>query len=200
MTGVQTCALPISTIIHTDYNTIDNFHNKFKTHSKYQQYDIKNTYDTPSKISSKERPTYIVEHFCRIIKQAAKRDDIINESSIKREIPIPPTYFGGYKMLEIGFIKKVIRQNHYSDKDLTTRAIIFKGLTRMDKEFYSPDYSKTPLPTQGDYRRTLYWNPNVQTDSTGCASVEFYNNGSCTKYNIDAQTVTRKGEMGILNK
>ena len=182
-----------STIIHTDYNTIENFHNKFKTHSKYQQYDIKNTDDTPSKTSSKERPTYIVEHFCRIIKQEAKRDDVLE--LVGRDLAVL-----GHDVLDIAKVKQLIRKNHYSDKDLTKRAIIFQGLTRMDKEFYSPDYNKTPLPTQGDYRRTLYWNPNVQTDSTGCASVEFYNNSSCTKYYIDAQTVTRKGEMGILNK
>ena len=159
---------------------------------------------SPDKTSAKKKPNYIVEHFCRIIKQKAKRDVVMEKSKLEEYMAegLNPTVniIEGQAMGFIGNTKEVIRKNKYSHYDKTKRAIIFQGLTRMDKEFYSPDYSKTPLPTQGDYRRTLYWNPNVQTDSTGCASVEFYNNGSCTKYYIDAQTVTKNGEIGVLYK
>ena len=34
-------------------------------------------------------------------------------------------------------------------------------------EFYSPDYSKKPLPDAKDYRRTLYWTPKVIFDDKG---------------------------------
>ncbi len=65
-------------------------------------------------------------------------------------------------------------------------------------EFYSPDYSQ--LPKDADYRRTLYWNPNVTTDSKGAASVEFYNNGSCRKIDLSAETLTKAGEMGAITR
>lgn len=65
-------------------------------------------------------------------------------------------------------------------------------------EFYSPDYSQ--LPKDADYRRTLYWNPNVTTDSKGSASVEFYNNGSCRKIDLSAETLTKAGEMGAITR
>ena len=194
-----TCYLD-STVIHTDSKVIDEIYSKFKDHSEYQQYEIHNNDRSPTKTSSKDRPNYVVEHFCRIIRQKAKRDVVLNKSTIVREIPIPPTYIEGYEMAEIGFTKEVIRVNKYSQYDKVRRAIIFQGLTRMDMEFYTPDYSKTPLPAQGDHRRTLYWNPNVETDVNGQASVKFYNNSNCTKYHIDAQTVTKGGEIGELSR
>ena len=190
-----TCYLD-STVIHTNAKTIEAFYKKFQDHANYQQYDIQNMNNAPIKTSAGVKPKYVVEHFCRIIKQKAKRDVIMTKSKIESA----KTIIQGQEMGAIGTTKEVIRENKYSHYDKIKRAIIFQGLTRMEKEFYSPDYSKTPLPTQGDYRRTLYWNPNVKTDSNGQASVEFYNNSSCTKYNIDAQTVTKNGEIGVLFK
>jgi len=62
------------------------------------------------------------------------------------------------------------------------------------KEFYSPNYSELPPTT--DYRRTLYWNPNVTTDENGKARIEFYNNSRCTNFSISAETVTTEGRIG----
>ena len=64
-----------------------------------------------------------------------------------------------------------------------------QGYSENSKEFYSPDYSNGVLPDEKDYRRTLYWNPNVKTDNQGKASVRFYNNGSCKQMFIRAETV-----------
>lgn len=64
------------------------------------------------------------------------------------------------------------------------------------KEFYNPRYDKGVLPGEVDYRRTLYWNPNIRTDSLGNARIDFYNNGSCRRMNISAQTVTSSGLIG----
>lgn len=64
------------------------------------------------------------------------------------------------------------------------------------KEFYQPRYARGPLPGETDYRRTLYWNPNIQTDSLGRAQVDFYNNGTCRQINISAETVTYDGRIG----
>ncbi len=60
-----------------------------------------------------------------------------------------------------------------------------KGFSVPD-EFYSPDYSKQPLP-KDDYRRTLYWNPTVKLDENGTATVSFYNNSSKTLLQIRAE-------------
>ena len=66
------------------------------------------------------------------------------------------------------------------------------------RSFYSPDYSL--LPKDEDYRRTLYWNPNVKTDSDGKVTIEFYNNSSCKNIDISAETLTKEGGLGAITK
>ena len=38
-----------------------------------------------------------------------------------------------------------------------------------------------------NYRRTLYWNPDVKTDAEGKASIRLFNNGTCRKMEISAE-------------
>ena len=71
----------------------------------------------------------------------------------------------------------------------------FEGYSEV-REFYSPNYAA--LPTQeSDYRRTLYWNPMVATDETGKAKITFYNNSTCQKFSISAETITPQGMIGV---
>ena len=70
----------------------------------------------------------------------------------------------------------------------------FQGFTR-PVEYYNPDYSKAKLPEIKDYRRTLYWNPNVTTDNFGQASIEFYNNSVCNIIDVSAEGITRYGQF-----
>lgn len=74
-----------------------------------------------------------------------------------------------------------------------------KGFAVPD-EFYSPNYSNTPLPKE-DYRRTLYWNPNVTLDANGRASISLYNNSSSSILQIQAEGWTQDGtpQCGNLN-
>ena len=62
-------------------------------------------------------------------------------------------------------------------------------------EFYSPDYSECVLPDTPDYRRTLYWNPDITTSVTGKAQVTFYNNSQTKHLHIRAEGFTRNGEF-----
>jgi len=61
------------------------------------------------------------------------------------------------------------------------------------KDFYSPTYDNASLPKEKDFRRTLYWNPDVKTDSAGKASAHFYNNSTCKSMKISAETLTKGG-------
>lgn len=61
------------------------------------------------------------------------------------------------------------------------------------EDFYQPNYSKKPLPTTKDYRRTLYWNPNLQLDKNGRAEVVFYNNGKNTQITVSAEGISAEG-------
>lgn len=61
--------------------------------------------------------------------------------------------------------------------------------------FYSPDYSKTkPLENNKvDIRNTLYWNPYIQPDEKGNASISYYNNEVDTTVNLNLEGITNNG-------
>ena len=63
-------------------------------------------------------------------------------------------------------------------------------------ECYSPDYSKqTPPDSVKDYRRTLYWNPNVMLDQDGKATITLYNNARTTHISVDAAGLAADGTL-----
>ena len=73
-----------------------------------------------------------------------------------------------------------------------------KGVRRTHFEGYNEpstfemnDYSV--LPPMEDFRRTLYWNPDVTTDKDGKAVIEFYNNSTCREIQVSAEGITPDG-------
>lgn len=71
----------------------------------------------------------------------------------------------------------------------------FLGYSRV-KEFYMPDYDKNPpLPGDIDFRRTLYWNPDIQLDATGKTKVHFFNNSSRTQVKVSCEGITVDGGL-----
>ena len=71
------------------------------------------------------------------------------------------------------------------------RRIVLHGFTMPD-EFYHPDYSQTPLPSTKDYRRTLYWNPNLKFDGTE-THVDFYNGSRSATLSISGAAIGANG-------
>jgi len=84
-------------------------------------------------------------------------------------------------------------------RNLGRRTTTVKGFTR-PVQYYSPEYPDGPIEGNPDYRRTLYWNPNVVTDEDGRARVEFYNNSFSRKFTINAAGITASGIPYILNQ
>lgn len=78
-----------------------------------------------------------------------------------------------------------------------SRKSILNGYSKIE-EFYSPDYSYEP--TEEDFRRTLYWNPEVKPDENGVAKIRFYNNGTSKALVISAETIGPDGIIGILHQ
>ena len=70
----------------------------------------------------------------------------------------------------------------------------FQGYN-VPETFEMEDYSI--MPPMEDFRRTLYWNPTVKTDKDGKATIEFYNNSSCTQMFISAEGITKDGKFII---
>ena len=66
------------------------------------------------------------------------------------------------------------------------------------KEFYSPDYRV--LPREEDYRRTLYWQPELMTDEQGRATVRFFNNSRCRYPRVTVNVLDSDGRIGSLEQ
>lgn len=66
------------------------------------------------------------------------------------------------------------------------------------KEFYSPDYRV--LPREEDYRRTLYWQPELMTDEQGRATVRLFNNSRCRRPRVTVNVLDSDGRIGSLEQ
>ncbi len=88
------------------------------------------------------------------------------------------------------------KRRTYVDKN--ARSTSFSGYTPV-VEFYAPTYPNGPIQGDKDYRRTIYWNPEVTTDAEGRATVSFYNNGYSRALTISAEGLTPDG-VPIINQ
>jgi hypothetical protein len=50
------------------------------------------------------------------------------------------------------------------------------------------------LPPEEDFRRTLYWNPDVKIGKDGKTKVEFWNNSTCKQFTVSAEGITPEGK------
>ena len=62
-------------------------------------------------------------------------------------------------------------------------------------EFYAPEYPNGPIEGDADYRRTIYWNPEVKTNRLGIVDVKFYNNSYSRSLSVSVEGFTCNGEF-----
>lgn len=84
------------------------------------------------------------------------------------------------------------RQNVKSTNSFETQTFKVKGYTR-HLEFKSPDYAMNDTAKEGDFRSTIYWNPNSKTDSSGKFNFSFYASDNTTTYKIKVIGITQDG-------
>ena len=76
------------------------------------------------------------------------------------------------------------------------RRYVLEGFA-VAEDFYHPDYSRQMPVAPTDYRRTLYWNPDLQLDATGRAHVKCYNNAHTTSITVQAEGQAADGTILI---
>lgn len=54
---------------------------------------------------------------------------------------------------------------------------------------------KSELPSNEDFRRTLYWNPYVRTNKEGYVDLRICNTGTCRQLIISAEAITPDGNI-----
>lgn len=96
----------------------------------------------------------------------------------------------GLYVVDITMYPPGMRRSRVKSKRQTT----FSGYSEVT-EFYAPEYPDGPIQGDVDYRRTLYWNPRLETDAEGKATVEFYNNGYSTRLSVSAEGIASDGTI-----
>ncbi|MBS1509525.1 MAG: TonB-dependent receptor plug domain-containing protein [Bacteroidetes bacterium] len=81
---------------------------------------------------------------------------------------------------------------YYATQQVYTTGTAFTAV----RKFYTPKYTSKITEERTDFRETIYWNPVVQTDNTGTASVEFYNSDAATTFRAIAEGIGYNGKLG----
>ena len=158
-----------------------------------KKYLYQGIYEHPGSVDSKDIKSIIVfdrpMFLMNILTQCPLYQDYLNASI--------QTIFGEDLYRRLMLVDIQIKE----DSELSSREDLFKinkRITTVDGysrpySFYSPEYPNGPIFGDVDYRRTLYWNPNVITDEDGKAQVEFYNNSITKKFSVEAAGITSSG-------
>jgi alpha-2-macroglobulin-like protein len=64
------------------------------------------------------------------------------------------------------------------------------------RRFYAPKYNSLQASERNDFRETIYWNPVVQTDRNGIATLSFYNSDASTTFRAIAEGIGYNGKPG----
>ncbi len=64
------------------------------------------------------------------------------------------------------------------------------------RQFYVPQYLKEDVKVRSDFRQTIYWNPSVQTNEEGEATIDFFTSDEVTSFSIVAEGITANGQLG----
>ena len=72
------------------------------------------------------------------------------------------------------------------------RRTYFQGFNKAST-FKTEDYNV--IPPMADFRRTIWWQPDITTDEQGKAKVEFFNNSTCEEMYISVEGMTEDGKV-----
>ena len=72
------------------------------------------------------------------------------------------------------------------------RHTYFQGFNKAST-FKTEDYNV--IPPMADFRRTIWWQPDITTDAQGKAKVEFFNNSTCEEMYISVEWMTLDGKI-----
>ena len=150
-------------------------------------------FEDPVSIDSKDIKSIIVfdrpMFLMNILTQCPLYQDYLNKTI--------QTIFGDDLYRRLLLVDVQVKEDHELSRredlfDISKRITTVDGYSR-PYSFYSPEYPNGPIFGDVDFRRTLYWDPNVITDEEGHAQVEFYNSSITKHFNVEAAGITSSG-------
>lgn len=123
-------------------------------------------------------------------------DEIIQNTKVSNSNDVKLAELDKYSIFYLIPLPRHDVINKNQTATLGTRRTMMQGYTR-PLEYYSPFYlSKEMYMDKTDKRRTIYWNPSVETDNQGKVVIECYNNQYSTPLIIQAETLSKDGKIG----
>ena len=122
----------------------------------------------------------------------------INSREMERVDVLISKYYVSDNVLD-GIIHFVTKKGNLGELDIDKSVFRQEYEFMQNKnEFYSPNYSVDSLKNNHlpDFRNTLYWDPDLHTDKTGKASIEFYSSDESAEYIITVEGITSDGMTG----
>ena len=107
----------------------------------------------------------------------------------------PASYSGKVPGVLFIFFKDGSEIVRARSKDRLSMVTVHQSGYSLPAEFYSPQYPDPSAKTRPDHRTTLYWNPKVETDEKGHASVRFYASDISKRYLVTLEGVSDDGTI-----
>lgn len=104
---------------------------------------------------------------------------------------IIPINFSLTEMVKIkdGLMFQIANHSDFNVKSAVSK--YYKG-----REFYMPKYtSGDHQKERTDFRKTIYWNPDIRTNDKGEATFSFYTSDEITNFRAIAEGISSQGEM-----
>ncbi|GAA4104446.1 carboxypeptidase regulatory-like domain-containing protein [Mucilaginibacter panaciglaebae] len=119
----------------------------------------------------------------------AKIEVIRNNLAMVNLLRSGDDYKDGYVII----VTKLPTQRKHYDPNIVN--ISPKGYNSV-RQFYSPRYDRPNNAAKPDLRTTIYWNPYVNTDVNGKATLDFFNSDGPGTYRVVVEGINAAGELG----
>jgi hypothetical protein len=122
----------------------------------------------------------------------------INSKEIERADIINTRYFFSEYVFD-GIVSFITKKGNLSVMEFDNSIFrqVYEGC-QDQKRFYSPDFSSPALKNNRipDFRNTLLWKPDLQTNKEGKAEVTFFTSDESSDFTIVVEGITPDGKTG----
>ncbi|HTD99862.1 MAG TPA: hypothetical protein VK668_11285 [Mucilaginibacter sp.] len=147
---------------------------------------------TPTGLAFNDITNYLNSHSAEDIKGI----EVINSTKYSGTY-VPIEWAATVRPNDIAFVEITTRSGHGPAIDNTIGVYLYKPLAiSRPTQFYKPRYAVKDTTHKTDLRSTIDWEPNINTNKDGIASVSFYAADNASAYNIMIEGTDMMGNIG----
>ena len=148
-----------------------------------------------TKAFTSERIFYVIDNNDRSVSSPVYLDEVKSIYIVFNEM-ISPTIENAWTFIDNPKLNIIVylycHHLFSSESNKGLRRTYFQGFNQAST-FRTEDYSV--IPPMADFRRTIWWQPDITTDDEGKAKVEFFNNSTCEEMYISVEGMTQDGKV-----